>query len=101
MIINKKQAPHFWIKKDGRGDLSTYIEFVHAGIKLDVLVNYGFVTTRIGNVCAGDIVNLAHTQILGGKPFFAVVTETTSELHSGFVKVHLDMIESDLQPPSI
>jgi len=77
------------------------MEFVHANIKLDVLVNYNFITTRVGSVCVGDIVTLAYTQIRGGNPFFAVITETASELHSGFVKLHLDMIDSKIHPLSV
>lgn len=99
-MIKHRQAPHFWIKSDGRCN-SAYIQFKHADVKLDVLVNYGFVTTRVGNICAGDIVNLAYANIWGGKPFFAMVTETTSELHSGYVKIHLDMIESKIHPLSV
>ncbi len=99
-MIKNKQAPHFWIKVDGRRRVSVYIEFIHANVKLDVLANYGFVKTRIGSVCSGDIVNLAYANVLGAKPFFAVVTEIKSELHSGFVKLYLDVIESKFQPPS-
>ena len=100
-MIKNKQAPHFWIKTDGGRRVSVYIEFNSGGIRLDALVNYAFTSVRVGTLCAGDIVNIAYANVLNGKSFFALVRSVDIERHSGIVKLHLDMIESKIQPPSV
>ena len=100
-MIKKKQAPHFWIKTDGGRRVSVYIEFKSGGIRTDALVNYAFTSVRVGTLCAGDIVNVSYENVFNGKSFFASVRSVSIERYSGLVKLYLDMIESEIQPPSV